>query len=51
MVRLYDPDRHIVEVGENMKAVCRRFLDQGMTPEQVAGRMDVPVKFVNACMR
>ena len=51
VVRFYDPDRHIVEVGENMKAVCRRFLDQGMTPEQVAGRMDVPVKFVNACMR
>ena len=23
----------------------------GMTPEQVAKRMDVPMKFVNACMR
>ena len=23
----------------------------GMTPEQVAERMDVPMKFVNACMR
>jgi len=26
-------------------------LDSGMTPEQVAKRMDVPMKFVNACMR
>jgi len=26
-------------------------LDNGMTPEQVAERMNVPMKFVNACMR
>ena len=51
VVRFYDPDRHIIEVGENMKIVCRRFLDSGMTPEQVAERMDVPMKFINACMR
>ena len=51
VVRFYDPDRHIIEVGENMKAVCKRFLDSGMTPEQVAARMEVPIKFVKACMR
>ncbi len=51
VVRFYDPDRHIIEIGENMKAVCKRFLDSGMTPEQVAKRMDVPIKLVNACMR
>lgn len=51
VVRFYDPDKHIIEVGENIKTVCKRFLDNGMTPEQVAERMDVPMKFVNACMR
>lgn len=51
VVRIYDPDRHIIEIGENMKVVCKRFLASGMTPEQVATRMDVPIKFVNACMR
>lgn len=51
MVRIYDPDKHIIEVGENIKVVCKRFLDSGMTPEQVADRRDVPMKFVNACMR
>ncbi len=51
VVRFYDPDNHIIEVGENMKAVCKRFLNSGMTPEQVAERMDVPMKFINACMR
>ena len=51
VVRFYDPDGHIIEVGETMKTVCRRFLDAGMTPEQTAERMDVPLKFVRACMR
>ena len=51
VVRFYDPDMHIIEVGENMKTVCKRFLDSEMTPEQVAKRMDVPLKFVNGCMR
>lgn len=51
VVRFYDPDKHIIEVGENINVVCKRFLDSGMTPEQVAQRMDVPIKFVNACMR
>lgn len=32
-------------------AFCKRFLDKGMTPEQVAERMDVPMEFINACMR
>ena len=51
VVRFYDADGHILEVGENLKAVCRKFLDSGMTPEQVAQRMDVPMKFVKGCMR
>ena len=51
VVRFYDPDRHIIEVGENMKTVCKRFLDSGMTPEETAERMDVPMKFVKGCMR
>ena len=44
----YDPDEHIIEVGENMKTVCKRFLDSGMTLEQVAKRMDVPAEFINS---
>lgn len=50
VVRFYDPDGHIIEVGENMTAVCRRFLDSGMTPEQTAERMDVPLDYVKERM-
>ena len=34
--RLYDPDGHIVEVGEPMPLVARRLLDQGVGLEKVA---------------
>lgn len=43
VVRFYDPDGHIIEVGEEMKTVVRRFLDSGMTLEEVSARMDVTV--------
>ena len=49
VVRFYDLDRHIIEVGENMQTVCKRFLDSGMAPLQVAKRMDVPLEFVHSC--
>lgn len=51
VVRFYDPDRYIIEVGENLKAVCKRFIDSGMAPEQVAERMDVPMEYINECMQ
>lgn len=49
VVRIFDPDGHIIEVGENMRTVCRRFLSEGMTEEQTAERMGVPLKYVKAC--
>ena len=51
VVRLYDPDKHIIEVGENIKMVCKRFINTGMTVDQVAKRMDVPIDYVNACLK
>lgn len=41
VVRLYDPDGHLIEVGEDMGMVVRRFLASGLTPEEVSARMDV----------
>ena len=44
VARLYDPDGHLIEVGENMGIVVRRFLASGMTMEEVSVRMDVSVE-------
>ena len=45
-IRFYDPDRHIIEVGENMDIVVKRFLQSGLSVEEAAKRMDVPVEYV-----
>ncbi|WKY47710.1 glyoxalase [Eubacteriaceae bacterium ES3] len=42
-IKFYDLDGHIIEVGEDMKAVINRFLDSGLTIEQTSKRMDVSV--------
>ncbi|AGF56135.1 catechol 2,3-dioxygenase-like lactoylglutathione lyase family enzyme [Clostridium saccharoperbutylacetonicum] len=51
VVRFYDLDKHIIEVGENLKTVCKRFLDSELNVEETAKRMDVPVKFVQASIK
>ena len=48
VVRFYDPDRHIIEVGENMGMVVKRFLDSGLSVEETAKRMDVPVEYIQS---
>lgn len=49
VVRLYDPDGHIIEVAERLDAVVSRFMEQGLSAEETAARMDVPLDFVTAC--
>lgn len=50
VVRFYDPDKHIIEVGENMGMVVRRFINTGLTVEETAARMDVPADYVRSCI-
>ncbi len=46
VIRFYDLDHHIIEVGENIQSVCQRLLESGMSVEEVAKQMDVPIDFV-----
>jgi len=46
VVRFYDPDMHIVEVGESMMNVCRRFKAQGMTLEEIVAKTMFPQEVV-----
>lgn len=50
VIRFYDPDKHIVEVGENIIMVVRRFLNSGLSIEDIAVRMDVPIDYVKSCL-
>ncbi len=50
VVRFYDPDGHIIEVGEKLNAVILRFMERGLSAEETAVRMDIPLDFVTACL-
>ncbi|MDR0919489.1 MAG: glyoxalase/bleomycin resistance/dioxygenase family protein [Oscillospiraceae bacterium] len=49
-IRVYDPDRHIVEIAEDMSIVIKRFFAQGMTEEEVAKRSMFPIEIVKQLM-
>ena len=51
VVRLYDPDWHMIEVGESMQVVARRLLEEGNTVEQTARMTQLPVKYVEECRK
>jgi hypothetical protein len=44
VIRFYDPDGHIIEVGEDMKMVIKRFIASGMTMDEISVKMDVSVE-------
>ena len=44
VIRFYDLDGHIIEVGEDMKMVIKRFLASGMTMDEISVKMDASVE-------
>ena len=44
MIRFYDLDGHIVEVGEDMKMVLKHFLASSVTMEEISVKMDASVE-------
>lgn len=45
-IRFYDPDGHIIEVGEPMEQVTRRMMAEGLSPEQVAAQTGLSLEEV-----
>lgn len=50
VMRFYDYDEYIVEVSESMASVAKRFLAQGLSVEETAGRTMLPIDFVKSLM-
>lgn len=46
VIRIYDPDRHVIEIGESMEYVARRYLKAGMTTAQVAEKTQMPIPLI-----
>ncbi len=50
-LRFYDPDGHVVEVGESMKTVVKRFLASGLSVEETMQKSMYPREFVEMCLQ
>lgn len=46
VIRIYDPDGHLLEIGEDINFVIRRCLSEGRTPEETAAITQHPLALV-----
>lgn len=51
VIRIYDPNGHIIEIGENMDHVVKRFMDSGLSIEDTAKRMDVSIEYIETAIK
>jgi catechol 2,3-dioxygenase-like lactoylglutathione lyase family enzyme len=51
IIRFYDPDFHIIEVGEAMDAVIKKMLKSGMTVEQVSEKSQYPIEYIQRLVK
>lgn len=47
VLRFFDPDRHLIEVGEAMDTVVRRYANANIAPEDIAKKTFMSVAAVN----
>lgn len=50
VLRIYDPDKHIVEIGEDMGVMMRRLFSEGLTKEQISERTSMPPEAIDHFM-
>jgi len=51
VMRLYDPDGHVVEIGEAMEAAIGRFYRQGLPAERICEKTGMPREFVEQAIQ
>ncbi len=51
VMRLHDPDGHIVEIGETMEAVVWRFHTRGFSVDRIMEKSAMPREFVEHVIR
>lgn len=50
VIRIYDPDYHVIEIGETMDVVIPRYVASGKTLEETAKELQFPLEYVKACV-
>jgi catechol 2,3-dioxygenase-like lactoylglutathione lyase family enzyme len=50
-IRFWDPDDHLIEVGETLKTFITRFHKQGYIPEQIAEKTAVDIELIKKILK
>jgi catechol 2,3-dioxygenase-like lactoylglutathione lyase family enzyme len=50
-IRFFDPDNHLIEIGESMRKFVCRFYNQGLTIDQVSKRTSVPIEEIKRLIK
>lgn len=50
-MRFYDPDSHIIEIGESMEEVVWRFYKQDLSIDHISKKSSMPREFVEAVIK
>lgn len=50
-IRFFDPDRHLVEIGETLETFVNRLHRENMTPEQVSEKTSIPLEIVKKLIK
>ena len=48
VMRFYDLDYHIIEIGETMESVVKRLFNMGLTMDEICKKSSMPVEFVES---
>lgn len=51
VVRIYDLDYHIIEIGESMRIIAKRYLSEGYSVEETAAIIQHPIEFIQMCQK
>lgn len=51
VMRFYDPDGHIIEIGETMEAVVWRFHEQGLSVDHISQKSSMPREFIEGVIK
>jgi hypothetical protein len=51
VMRFYDPDSHIVEIGETMQAVVWRYYEQGFSIDNIIEKSAMPREFIESVIQ
>lgn len=51
VMRFYDPDNYIIEIGEPLELVIKRFRDMGLSFEEISTKSSMPIEFVKMILK